>query len=56
MVRAMCVVQFKYGKGSADLMSMLGWHETIDQLAIAASDCWYGHVMRRVDCHFLRRH
>ena len=47
MVRAMCVVQLKY--------LMLGLNETVDQLAITISLCWYGHVLRRDDDHVLRR-
>ena len=39
MVRAMCGVQLKHRKRFMDLMSMLGLKETIDQLAIANSDC-----------------
>ena len=34
---------------------MLGWNETIDQLAIANSVGWYGHVLRREDGHALIR-
>ena len=34
---------------------MLGLIETMDQLAIANSVYWYGHVLRREDGHFLRR-
>ena len=37
------------------LMSMLGLSETIDQLAMANSVRWYGHVLRREDGHVLRR-
>ena len=29
--------------------------ETIDQLAMANSVRWYGHVLKRVDGHVLRR-
>ena len=47
MVRAMCGVQFKDRKRSTDLMLMLGFKETIDQLAMANSVRWYGHVLRR---------
>ena len=36
-------------------MFMLGLRETIDQLAMANSVRWYGHVLRRDDDHFLRR-
>ena len=36
-------------------MFMLGLSETIDQLAIANSVHWYGHVLRREDGHVMRR-
>ena len=29
--------------------------KTIDQMAMANSVCWYGHVLRREDGHVLRR-
>ena len=53
MVKAMCGVLLKDGKISADLMFMLGLKETIDQLAMANSVRWYGHVLRREDGHVL---
>ena len=34
---------------------MLGLKATVDQLAMANSVCWYGHVLRREDGHVLRR-
>ena len=34
---------------------MLVVNETIDQLAMASSVRWYGHVLRRDDGHMLRR-
>ena len=34
---------------------MLGLNETIDQLAMANSVRWYGHVLRRQDGHVFRR-
>ena len=49
MVRAMCGVQLKDIKKSMDLMFMLGWKETMDQLTMANSVCWYGHVLRRYE-------
>ena len=55
MVRTMCGVQLKDRKRSMDLMLMLGFNETIDQLAMVDSVCWYGHVLRRDDGHILRR-
>ena len=33
---------------------MLGMNETVDQLAMANSVCWYGHVLRTEDGHVLR--
>ena len=55
MVRAMCAVQVSDRKRSTDLMCMLGLNETIDQLAMANSVNWYGHVQRRENGHVLRR-
>ena len=55
MVRAMFGVQLKDIKISTDLTFMFGLSETIDQLAMANSVCWYGHVLRRAACHVLRR-
>ena len=34
---------------------MLGLKDTIDQLAMTNSVRWYGHVLRREDCHVSRR-
>ena len=55
MVREMCRIQLKVIKTSPDLMLLLDLKETIDQLTIANSVYWYGHVMRREDWHVLRR-
>ena len=55
MVRAMCGVQPKYRKRSTDLILMLGFKETIHQMAMASSVHWYGHVLRREDGHVIRR-
>ena len=55
MVRAMCEVQLKDRKQSTDLMFMLGLKETIDQLAMANSVPWNGHVLRREEGNVLRR-
>ena len=54
-MRAMCGVQLKDSKRYMDLMFMLGLKETMDQLAMVNSVCWYGHVLRREDGHVLRR-
>ena len=50
MVRA----QLKDRKRSTDLMFMLCLSKTIDQLTMANSVRWYGHVLRE-DGHVLRR-
>ena len=47
MVRAMCGVQLKDRKRSTGLMFMLGLSKTIDQLSMAISVCWCGHVLRQ---------
>ena len=47
MVRAMCGVQLKDKKRYTDLMLILILSKTIDQLAMANSVRWYGHVFRR---------
>ena len=55
MVRAMCGIQLNDKKRSTDLMFVLCLSETIDQMAIANSVRWYGHVLRREDGHVLRK-
>ena len=55
MVRAICGVQVRNAKRSMNLMSMLGLDGTIDQLKMASSVCWYGHVLSREVGHVLRR-
>ena len=54
MVIAICGVQLKDRKRSIDLLLLLGLHETIDQLAMASSVCWYDHVLRGEDGLILR--
>ena len=54
-MRAMRGVQLKYRKRSMDLILMLDLNEAIDQLAMANSVRWYGHVLRRENGHVLRR-
>ena len=51
----MCGVQPKDRKMSTDLMFMFGLKETMDQLAMANSVCWYGHMLRKEDGYVLRR-
>ena len=36
-------------------MEMLGWKETVVQMAKANEVRWYGHVLRRDDGHVLRK-
>ena len=55
MVRVMCGVQLKDKKISTNYMFMLDLKETIDQLVMANSVCWYGHVLGREDGQVLRR-
>ena len=54
-VRAICGVQLKDRKRSTYFMFMLSLSETIDQLDMANSACWYCHVLRREDGHVLGR-
>ena len=42
-------------KRSTDLVFMLGLNETIDQLAMANSVHWHGHMLRIEDGHILIR-
>ena len=42
-------------KSTKDLMQMFDLNEAIDQLAIANSVRWYGHVLRKDKNNFLRR-
>ena len=53
MVIAMFGVQLKDRKRSRDFMLMVGLNDTTDQLAVAKSVRWYGHVLRREDGHIL---
>ena len=49
----MCGVELKDSKRTKDLMLCL--NETINQLAMANSVCWYGDVLRREDGQVLKR-
>ena len=42
--QAMCGEQLRDGKRSEGLVLMFGLNETIDQLSIANSVCWYAHL------------
>ena len=55
MVRAMCGVQLKDIKRYMGLIFMLGLKEAMDQLAMAGSVHWYGHVLRREGGHVFIR-
>ena len=55
MERAMCGAQLKVKKKSTNFMLMMGLRETIDQLAMANSVRYNGHVLRREDGHVFRR-
>ena len=47
MVSAMCEVQLNDLKRVKDMMLILGLNEAVDQLTMANSVRWYGHVVRR---------
>ena len=55
MVKAMCRVQLKDGRRSADLILIFCLNETMHQLAMANSVHWYGDVFMSMDGHVLRR-
>ena len=49
-------MEFNYRRAAVGLILMLGLNETVvDQLAMASSVHWYGHVLWREDGHVLRR-
>ena len=54
-MRAVCGVQLSDRKRAESLMLMLALNERIDQLVMASSVHWYGHVLRRADGHVLKR-
>ena len=53
--RLFIVFLYKNIKISKKFMLILGLGETIDQLAMTSSVCWYGHVLRSEDGHVLSR-
>ena len=55
MARSMCGVKLMDKKSTKDLMQMLDFNETFDQLAKANSVRWCGHVLRKYRNNFLRR-
>ena len=48
-------MQFRVRKRYKDVMLMLGFNYMIDQLVMANSVCWYGHVLRKEDAHVFKR-
>ena len=54
-MRAMSGVQLKDRNKYTDLMFMFDLNETINHLAMAKGINWYGHVLRRMDGHVMRR-
>ena len=55
MVRVMCGAKLMKKKGTEDLIELLGFKETVVQMAKANGVRWYGHVLRRDDGHVLRK-
>ena len=55
MVRAMCGVKLVDRKRVEVLMRMVGLEEAVEQLALANSVRWFGHILRREDGHVLGR-
>ena len=53
-MRAICGVQLKDRKTTKYLL-LMGFNETIEQLAMANCVHWHGHVLRREHGHILRR-
>ena len=54
MVKAMCSQKVIDRKVTEEQMNMLGLKESIDGLATANGDRWYGHVLKRDDNSVLR--
>ena len=52
---SMCGVKLVDKTSAKDLMQMLDFKETIDQIAKANSFRWYGHVLRKDKNNILRR-
>ena len=52
-MRVMRGVYHKGRKTAKNLLLMFGLNETIDQLAMASSVRWHGHVLSREDGHAL---
>ena len=55
MVRVMCGVKLVDRKRAEVLMQMVGLEEAVEQLALANSVRWFGHILRREDGHVLGR-
>ena len=56
MVRTMCGAKLKDRKGSKNLMLIVDFNETVDQLAMANNVRCHSHVLRKEDGHVLRGH
>ena len=54
-MRVMCGLQLKDRERDNELMLILGVHETLNQLVMSISVCWYGHVLSMYGGHILRR-
>ena len=46
VVKAICGIQLKDSTISKDLMVMFGLNEMINQLTMASSVSWHGHVLK----------
>ena len=55
MVRNMCGVKLMDNESTMDVLEMLDWNETMDQLDKANSSRWYGDVLIKDKNNFLRR-
>ena len=55
MVRAICGAKLMEKKRTEDLMEMLGFKETVVQMAKANGVRWYRHVLKRDAGHVLRK-
>ena len=54
MLSAMYGALFIDRQRAKNLILMLCLNETMDHLAVSNSVHWYGHVLRREDCHVFR--
>ena len=54
MVRSMCGVKLVDRKNMEELVEMLGLKKTLDRMAKANGERWYGYVIRRDDNNILK--